>query len=216
MDEFGNTKRKLKFISSWDDGAKLDLKLAALLLKYDLPAIFYLTSTCELTDSEIDWLSHNGFEIGGHTITHPMDLKLLSDSQLKDEIEVNKHDLESIINKPITKFCYPRGRYDERAIEICKAAGYKSARTTKVLETDMQDNYREGTTIHCFDRKEYNGKDWENVARAYTDFANITDGTFHIWGHSWEIEQNNEWEKLERVFKHLTENYEIVNQYQND
>jgi hypothetical protein len=29
-------------------------------------------------------------------------------------------------------------------------------------------------------------------------------GVFHIWGHSWEIDQHNDWERLEGLFSYLS------------
>ena len=43
--------------TSWDDGSKLDLKIAKLLYKYKLTGTFYIPTGCELTPNEIKKLS---------------------------------------------------------------------------------------------------------------------------------------------------------------
>ena len=59
--------------TSWDDGAKEDLKLADLLLKYDVPATFYLPlrnpERKVMNTREIKEIGER-FEIGGHTANH--------------------------------------------------------------------------------------------------------------------------------------------------
>ena len=28
-------------------------------------------------------------------------------------------------------------------------------------------------------------------------------GVFHLWGHSWEIDQHKDWQRLEHVLQHI-------------
>lgn len=54
------------------------------------------------------------------------------------------------------------------------------------------------------DRVEYKGKCWEDFARDILDRARKEDNSiFHVFGHSWEIEKNNDWQALEDFFKEL-------------
>lgn len=190
--------------SSWDDGKSLDLKLAELLRKYEIPATFYIPNNCELSNQEIYELSSR-FEIGGHTVNHPQDLKKLSDADLAFEIRSNKIYLEKIIGKKIYKFCYPRGRYDKRVIKFVKDADYLEARTTKVFRLLRPENlYETGTTIHVFQRPEYQGVDWFKIAKEYFILSKEKeDSIYHLWGHSLEINKNKNWDKLEELFKFI-------------
>jgi len=196
-----------RFISSWDDGKRLDLRLAKLLKKYNIPAIFYIPTCCELTDDEIMSLYKMGFEIGGHTFSHPQDLKLLNHIELECEIESNKKFLEDILKTKITKFCYPRGRYDDNVIEAVIKAGYKEARTTKVLCNKEPDNrFKTSTTIHIYQRSEYKEIDWLKLAKDLFIKTKKENGVYHLWGHSHEIDRDNNWEKLEELLKFIREN----------
>lgn len=203
-------RRKLKFESSWDDGRIQDLQLASLLKKFNLPAVFYLPSTVrDLDQTQIIELAKD-FEIGGHTMTHPPDIKQLKDKDVWWEISENKSDLEGIIRNRITKFCYPRGRYNDRIVDAVKNAGYTHARTTAVFKTINLDPLRYGTTIHVFQRTEYMNVDWFIIAQAQAELAAQNGGTFHIWGHSWEIDRDMNWQRLEEFFEWLTERFELV------
>ena len=195
-----------KIIISCDDGHLLDIKLAKILLEYKLPCIFFIPSNCQLDESQIKWLDEKGFIIGGHTQTHPPDLKLLKGMDLLDEIQGNKNWLEWIIGKKIEWFCYPRGKYSEATVEAVKMCGFKYARTTVIGETlEPKDNYRIKTSMHVYPhRKEINGQNWLDYAKMKHDEAKISGGVFSLWMHSWELTKYKIWEDLEELFKYIT------------
>lgn len=43
---------------------------------------------------------------------------------------------------------------------------------------------------------------WGSVARATLDAVSLRGETFHLWGHSWEIEKYGMWEELEEFLKY--------------
>jgi len=193
--------------TSWDDGTRQDLKIAKLLEKYNLTGTFYIPTSCELTPHEIKKLSTK-HTIGGHTISHPKDMKLLSDEDQWIEIYNNKKWLEKIIGKKITKFCYPSGRFNDKTVELVKKAGYKEARTTKILNTKKpKDKFRIEATIHAYPfRTEYNKRAWLWHARNNFVEAKANNGYFHLWGHSWEVTKWEQWKKLEELLKYISDN----------
>lgn len=198
----------IEFRASFDDGSLFDLQLAELLKKYNIPAVFYIPTCCEILPDHIRELSKT-FEIGGHTKTHPMDMKKLTDFQLKHEVKDNKEWLEYLTGKPVTKFCYPRGRYNERVVEVLKEVGFTEARTTIIGCLDKAvDPFRTNTTVHAFQRPEYEGEDWLVYAkRKWREAKNRNDSVFHLWGHSKEIYKYNQVEKLEEFLKYINEDF---------
>lgn len=198
----------MKIITSWDDGSSYDLRIARLLQKYDLDGMFFIpTILCELTIDEIKKLSYN-FDIGGHSTSHPQDIKRLSDEDAKADILDNKEWLENITGKELEWFCYPRGRYNERTIQILKDVGYKYARTTWVGNTDRCDNvFRIHPSVHVAKgRNEYKGQKWlEYAIEQYKIAKNKENSYYHIWGHGWEISEQNLWGELEQLFKYIYE-----------
>lgn len=195
----------MRIVTSWDDGDELDIKTAELLSKYKLPGIFYIANrTNHLKESEIYFLSRF-FQIGGHTTSHPEDMKTLTGEVLAGDIETNKVWLENIIGKPINSFCYPSGRYNEETIEKAKAAGFVEGRTTIGMNTDEPtDLFRIKPTIHVRPDK-YEGRNWLEVAKEQYNVAKEKDGYYHIWGHSWEVEKFKLWDELEQLFKYIYE-----------
>jgi hypothetical protein len=46
--------------------------------------------------------------------------------------------------------------------------------------------------------------DWELKAKILFDLA-LAEGSFwHLWGHSWEIDEHHDWEKLDRVLNYIS------------
>src|SRR5690242_1914863 len=122
--------------TSWDDGHKLDLKLAHLLQKYNVPATFYISPANRefskkdlLSEQEIQSLGEN-FEIGGHTLRHS-NLAQVPLNDAIDDIKAGKEMLESIVGKKIKTFAYPYGAYTEQVRKAMPDLGFVVARTTK-------------------------------------------------------------------------------------
>lgn len=202
--------------TSWDDGYIDDLKIATLLLAYKLPGTFYIPSIIrELTDYNIKMLSED-FEIGGHTETHRILREpYMTNEKARAEIFGCKEALENIIGKPVTSFCYPKGKYDQSVVDLVREAGFIEARTVDVLRTlsSLNKPFEKATTIHVFQRREYGVTHWIDVARDLFDLvmSEQTDADyFHIWGHSWEIERDHEWQNLESFFKYMYERIRTV------
>lgn len=201
-------KPALKFTTSWDDGTLDDLRIAELLKSRGLPGTFYIPSLGELLAPRIAELAKD-FNIGGHTVSHCEDLKRLDDDDLMYEIQANKYHLENAIGRPVTSFAYPSGRYDERVIEAVKKAGFNEARTTLVLKTEARNPWQTDTTIHTFPRREYKSKPWDQVGKLYAKLASDTDGYFHLWGHATDLNNFNDWARLDLFLEWINQNFII-------
>lgn len=80
-----------------------------------------------LTDAELVCLASSRLiDIGGHTVTHPM-LSTLPPRWQGEEIDRNKHHLESLTCGPLKSFAYPSGGYSDETTGIVRDAGYACA-----------------------------------------------------------------------------------------
>ena len=201
--------KNIEIITSWDDYHPDNYKLASLLKKYKIPAIFFIQLIVNhkwtgevksfIVRSQIQDLSKD-FEIGSHTITHPQDLKRINWRVLKDEVRGSKEMLEDIIKKPVEWFCYPRGRYNDLVLMNVQEAGYKYARTTKVGNFKKpKDNLKIETSLHCYQRQEYNGRDWLDIAKEKLEDKETE--YFHVFGHAYELTRDKQFNKLEELFR---------------
>lgn len=143
----------VEFLTSWDDGYVLDLRVADLLDTYGANGTFYVCPRVQhgqtmLTDEEIKELSAS-HTVGAHTMTHPH-LPRVSLEQAQAEIEESKRWIEEVAGKPCTTFCYPYGAVTPRIKEMVKTAGFKEARTTRDLEFSAEDSFLKPVTLQIF------------------------------------------------------------------
>lgn len=202
--------------ASIDDGSYYDIQFVKLFKEFNIPITIYLVVNHrelarvkgypELTPKQEDYIIRN-CEIGSHTVTHPL-LTRITKEQAIDEIYDSKVMLEAIINKPVTKFCYPRGYANPEIQKIVENAGYTSARSTLVGYLDKSENpYFEQTTLHAgCNRKEYGGKTWFAYGLDMIEQAKKQERAYyHIWLHGWEYVKNGfEIRQLKALLKEIT------------
>lgn len=216
--------------TSWDDGHPLDVKLASLLNKYEIPATFYIppngTERGKLTSEQIYDIAKD-FDIGGHTMNH-VPLNSISKKDAVKEINEGKKILEEIIGRDIISFCYPKGKYNRGITELVKNAGFRGARTVKPFVRKIADPFQMDTMLQAIQhtnnyymRKALSSKDmalsrfimtktlpvkdWNKFALGTLDLVLKKGGIWHLWGHSWEIEENKFWDNLESLFRKIRE-----------
>lgn len=217
---------KVTVTTSWDDGHVLDLKLASLLKKYAIAGTFYVSPRDRefpqselLTDEQVKDLSAH-FEIGAHTMTHPR-LSQVDINLAREEIVESKKYLEDIVGKPIVSFCYPGGMYRKEHETLVRDAGMQRARTTRRFSLRLgSDPFAFPTTVHTYDHwsdlwdvlvlSRFNPlrffklyRRWDLQAVELFDRACRSGGVFHLWGHSWEVEANKDWDRLEGVLHYI-------------
>ncbi len=83
-------------------------------------------------------LSRHGFEIGGHTLTHPV-LAGISKDALAREIERSKEIIEQKIGSPVQTFSYPYGIVDRASYQHVSSI-YRAACTTEMGEVSATDD----------------------------------------------------------------------------
>lgn len=86
-----------------------------------------------MTSEQAANLARMGFELGGHTETHPILAKLGAD-EARREIERGKRRVEELAGGRIGLFAYPNGRphrdYSRATVELVRAAGFDGAVST--------------------------------------------------------------------------------------
>ena len=86
-----------------------------------------------MTESEVARLGKDGFDIGGHTVTHPI-LSVLEPQQAAFEIAGCASWLKDLIGAAPVSFAYPNGRpgrdFRPEHVELVRNAGFKVAVTT--------------------------------------------------------------------------------------
>jgi len=100
----------------------------------------------------VEELRDLGFDVGGHTQTHPV-LTELPATKLKAEIAGSRSDLAKRLGTPPEAFAYPYGKWNDAAAEAVRAAGFSSACTVSAGRNGP------ATPLHALRRTEVHGTD---------------------------------------------------------
>ena len=210
---------------SIDDGHPKDLRTADLLNKFELKATFYIPATNPehpvMSASQIRNLAQ-AFEVGAHTYSH-RSLTRLSRQDIMVEIQDGKKWLEDIIGSEVSSFCYPKGKFSRKVVNVVSECGFLGARTCMFnLMSFPRNRYLWGVTTHACSQSSiiqirhallegnYEGflnyisrfrctEDWERQFRYGIDIAEQRNAIAHLYFHSWEIDQHGEWSKLKNI-----------------
>lgn len=79
-----------------------------------------------LSWEELRKLHAAGWEIGAHSMTHPL-LTQLDDETLAWELEESKRRCEEMLGAPCRTMAYPTGDFDDRVERAVAVAGYEAA-----------------------------------------------------------------------------------------
>jgi peptidoglycan/xylan/chitin deacetylase (PgdA/CDA1 family) len=212
---------------SVDDGHPLDLLTSDLLTKYGIAATFYAPARNPerrvLTPPQLRQIA-TGFEIGSHTLNH-IPLTTVSDERAWLEISEGKAWLEDVLGKAVSSFCYPRGKYTRKIVNMVERAGFTGARTCALNRTDFPDSpfhfgvstqaHNHGRAIQVrhaliernfqgimnFIRVHHGARQWEMHFEHALDLVELEGGIAHLTMHSWEIDDNGDWAKFEAALK---------------
>ena len=212
------------FTTSWDDGHPLDERLAELLARHGFQATFYVPlrnrEGLPVMDAAALRRLDAGFEIGSHTQDHSYANRLPA-AEWAQQVMSGKAGLEQLLGHGVAGFCYPGGKLKASSRAAVQAAGFAYARTIVNLQTATgSDPFTLPTTLQMYPHRRavllrnwLRGGAWQvrapaawQALRAPGHAAQLLallaqtlahDGVFHLWGHSWELEQHGLWPALD-------------------
>lgn len=134
---------------TFDDGFQECIEQAAPIMQhYRMSAIFYLVAG--LVGHTSEWLKRergvelelanwqtaqqllaNGFQCGGHSLTHPH-LTELTDTACRRELLEARRLLEQNLGREITHLAYPFGAWNARVCALAIESGYRSACSVEI------------------------------------------------------------------------------------
>lgn len=224
--------------TSWDDGDLLDLRVAEMLQSRGVAGTFYVPISGHhgpyaMGRSELKTLESMGLEVGAHGLSHLV-LPHCTKKVVTQEVGACKERLEDVLGREIRMFAYPRGRYSSTAIRVVKQAGYAGARTTQMLSQGLQfDPYKMPTSVHVFPhtKSDYvrnaaraanfgagwkyltqlrQVDSWVELAKTLFDSVSQEGGIFHLYGHSWEIDELSLWDQLQDVLDYVCHRDDVL------
>ena len=204
---------KMKAVTfSYDDGVSQDERLIDIFNKYSLKSTFNLNSerfgiSAKLVREgvEVDHTKfeaneikkvYAGHEVAAHTLTHPALCKL-EDEQIIRQVEQDRLNLCKLVDYEVRGMAYPGGgmNHDDRVVNIIQNHTNIEYARTILCTYDFEPQYDllrfKPTIYHMeFDKMFELGEAFLNMK---TDRPQI----FYVWGHSYEFDIANTWDKFE-------------------
>ncbi len=209
-------KRKALTLS-YDDGISQDRRLLKLLNEQGVKCTFNLNSGLLGMEGRVSAgkkeVSHNkigkeeivslyaGHEIASHGRFHTS-LTGMDSARCVQEILPCRQELEEITGQPLTGYAYAFGAFDDTIISALKSCGIVYARTIEATHRfDIpSDFFRWNPTCH-HDDENLSGlvKEFLSDDKYFSFYSPAK--LFFLWGHSYEFDQNDNWEHMEGFIK---------------
>jgi peptidoglycan/xylan/chitin deacetylase (PgdA/CDA1 family) len=206
--KFPNNKR-IAVTTSFDDGVIHDRRVIEAFNEWGLKGTWNLNSgrfkphehsANFIPPNEVATL-YAGHEVAIHTVTHPH-LPKLDHNQIATEVLDDRKALEDLVQYPVRGMAYPYGTFDKHVIEVLRALGIAYARTTQKMDACFppEERLAWAATNHQYDKIGDIG-----VPEKWNDWYHSKwfNGVFFIWGHTYEFNNKNDWQSLERIYKPL-------------
>lgn len=208
--------RKKVFTISYDDNTTQDERLIDLMKKYKIKGTFNIIPNwfakedavfpegetyINVTEKKaLEIYDDEYVEVANHGFNH---IKMTSVPQIlmmEDTVKC-RQKLEDMYQRIITGFAYPYGWYNEELINVLQGAGISYARTVfSTYEFDLPDNWLElnPTCHHADEHLE------ELTERFLSDEVTEASYMFYVWGHTFEFDQQNNWDIIENLFEKVS------------
>lgn len=212
--------RRKAFTLSYDDGIEQDRRLLRMLNRLGVKATFNLnsglmgqTGRVSAGKKEVD---HNkiaaedissvyrGHEIAAHGLYHSS-IYGMDPARCCYEILTCRQELEAMLGHPVTGYAYAFGSFDDTVLQAIRACGITYARTIRSTHSfDIpQDFLTWDPTCHHDD--EALGSLTEQFLDDGPYFSLYSPAKlFYVWGHSYEFDQNDNWEHIEHFLEKVS------------
>lgn len=194
---------------SYDDGDKADYRLVEIMNKYGIRGTFHLNSGFlsggnKVSLDELNDLYKN-HEISCHGVAH-RSLNTLSETNIVQEILEDRRVLEQATGNFVRGLSYANGAYSDDIVSVLKACGIVYARTVQDTKNFSfpNDFMKWHPTCHHRDCLEL-GERFMNTMGGYLPYPRL----LYVWGHSYEFNNNNNWELIENFCSMVGNNDEI-------
>lgn len=191
---------------SFDDGKLADIRLAELFKKYGIKATFHYNSANIGKESYVtaDDVRKIGeyHEVSCHGQTHAFLDKIPASFAVKEILE-DKQALEDITGELVRGLSYPYGTYTNEVLTLLPMLGIEYSRTINNTNSCyLPDNFLEWNPT-CHQSHDID-KMWNKLMKFNKHIRLL-----YIWGHSYEFDRDNTWERMENFCKMAGNNEEV-------
>ncbi len=193
---------------SYDDGVVFDKKLIEILDKYGIKCTFNINTSREggdgwsMTPSEcIELYKNSPHEVAVHGYTHPF-FNQISSQELIHEVLADRKNIERDYGVITRGLAYPYGAYNDDVVDTLAKCGIVYARTVNSTNSfGFPDDWlRLHPTAH------HKAPNLMELAKDFVEneiCAKWAPKMFYLWGHSYEFNNDNNWEVIEEFAEYI-------------
>jgi hypothetical protein len=196
---------------SYDDGVVADKRLVSILDKYGLKGTFNLNSLlfdCPNWHNRMDeeqtfnLFYKSGHEVALHGARHIF-LDKVPLSEAIYEVVQNRAYLEGKFKRVVRGMAYAYNGFNDEVIEALKSLGVAYARTTTPTHSfEIPKNWLKlNPTCHHTDPELLPLSEKFLNCSPLNEFKARESWLFYVWGHSYEFDDNNNWDIIENLAK---------------
>ena len=205
--------RAKAFTLSYDDGVEQDAELISILNLHGLKCTFNLNAGLYAPEGTVYpkgrvhrrmtreqcLAAYEGHEVATHGYTHPW-LEKLTPAGVVYEIMKDREALEDMFGRIVRGHAYPYGTYSDGVVDALRQCGIVYARTIKsTLSFDMPTDWlRLHPTCHHDDPKLF------ELIDSFKAYKGDAPKLFYVWGHTYEFEQKDNWDRAEEMCKAIS------------
>lgn len=203
---------------SYDDGVIHDRRFVKILNDHGLKGTFNINAGmfCDKryvehmpAEEAIELYTSGGHEVAAHGYKH-LSLTEVTPEQAYEDIITDRIALEKLLGIPVRGMAYASGYWNDEVVEIIRSCGLEYARTTRAtfdfsIPKDwlqlMPTCYHFETDIMEMAKKFLALPGGKN----YADDPHL----FYLWGHSYEFDNGDGWNMIERFTDLVSDREEI-------
>lgn len=182
---------------SYDDGKIQDRRLVDLFNQYGIRGTFHLNSGFlggenRVKPEEVKTL-YRGHEVACHTVTHPT-IARCPLPEVAWQVLEDRRALEQWTDGPVRGISYPNGSVNQEITQLLPLCGIRYSRVVGSSEgfSLPEDPYRWLPTCHHNHRLLELGEQFLGLFKRQYLYL------MYVWGHSYEFDQQNNWELMEQ------------------
>lgn len=200
---------------SYDDGRMEDKRLIEIMNRYGIKGTFNINSGL-LSEKDIsgergvvsanqavEIYAKSGQEVAVHGFRHSH-LEEQPRELITEEVMSDRRELEKLFDTEVRGMAYPYGTYNDTVVECLKTCGIAYSRTVKsTAGFGMPQNWLElHPTCHHGDERLFELAE-RFIAHDYKERYNDAVSMFYLWGHSYEFENDNNWDRIEKFCEYM-------------
>lgn len=200
---------------SYDDGVVQDIRLIGIMDKYGLKGTFNINTGLYLDEDAVrekyygrmklseakELYINSGHEVAVHALTHPF-LEKCKPEEVLVEILEDRKNIEQQYGTLARGMAYPYGTYSDEVVDLLKKCGICYSRTTKAT---LGFNFPQewlvlNPTCH------HNHPELMELAKKFVEETpryGMHNWMFYLWGHSYEFDNNDNWDVIENFAEYV-------------